>query len=203
MIAGGTFRAIGLLFVDGHEDTTPLDVSEDGEAASSELGILLGMTGRTPGFPLASETPVLTPDRVAVVGPRDAELRRSYNLGSLREHCAYYRDGMATAAQAGSTGREAAQRLRGVGPWWLHIDLDVLDPTVFPAAAVPGDDGDPGGLTWAQLTELTTGAISVGGCVGLSVALYDPTLDPERAHAPRIVALTHASLAGVLSGGEL
>ena len=27
---------LGLLFVDGHEDTMPLDVSEDGEAANAE-----------------------------------------------------------------------------------------------------------------------------------------------------------------------
>jgi len=36
----------GLLFIDGHEDTMPLDVSEDGEAANAEIGLLLGVTGR-------------------------------------------------------------------------------------------------------------------------------------------------------------
>jgi arginase len=35
----------GLAFVDGHEDTTPLDVSPDGEAANTEVGLLLGITG--------------------------------------------------------------------------------------------------------------------------------------------------------------
>ncbi len=37
---------IGLVFIDGHEDTMPLDVSEDGEAANTEIGLLLGLTGR-------------------------------------------------------------------------------------------------------------------------------------------------------------
>ena len=40
---------VGLVFIDGHEDTMPLDVSEDGEAANTELGLLLGLTGRTLG----------------------------------------------------------------------------------------------------------------------------------------------------------
>jgi hypothetical protein len=38
---------VGLVFIDGHEDSMPLDVSEDGEAANAELGLLLGLTGRT------------------------------------------------------------------------------------------------------------------------------------------------------------
>ena len=33
---------VGLVFIDGHEDTMPLDVSEDGEAANAEIGLLLG-----------------------------------------------------------------------------------------------------------------------------------------------------------------
>ena len=37
---------VGLVFIDGHEDTMPLDVSEDGEAANTEIGLLLGLTGR-------------------------------------------------------------------------------------------------------------------------------------------------------------
>lgn len=37
---------MALLFVDGHEDTMPLDVSEDGEAANTEIGLLLELTGR-------------------------------------------------------------------------------------------------------------------------------------------------------------
>lgn len=41
----GADGPVGVLFVDGHEDTMPLDVSEDGEAANTEIGLLLGLTG--------------------------------------------------------------------------------------------------------------------------------------------------------------
>ena len=33
---------VGLVFIDGHEDTMPLDVSEDGEAANTESGCCSG-----------------------------------------------------------------------------------------------------------------------------------------------------------------
>ena len=52
----------GLVFVDGHEDTMPLDVSEDGEAANAEIDLPLGLTGRLLRGPLASALPVLGAD---------------------------------------------------------------------------------------------------------------------------------------------
>lgn len=192
---------LGLVFIDGHEDTTPVDVSEDGEAASSELGLLLGLTGRTPGFPLAGVGPPLGAERVAVLGPRDHVLRRSYNLGSL-EHCvAFYRDATSAAADPAVTGADAVGFLgAGAQAWWMHIDLDVLDPIAMPAAAVPGDPGDPGGLTRSQLTTIACAAAARGGCVGLSIALYDPELDRDRECARTIVALVHRILDAVDSG---
>ena len=50
---------VGLVFVDGHEDTMPLDVSEDGEAANTELGLLLGITGRLLTGPFRDRLPAL------------------------------------------------------------------------------------------------------------------------------------------------
>lgn len=64
----------GVVFVDGHEDTMPLDVSEDGEAANTEIGLLLGLTGRLLTGPLGDRLPALRPDRLAVLGPRDVRL---------------------------------------------------------------------------------------------------------------------------------
>ena len=50
-------------------------------------------------------------------------------------------------------------------------------------------DDEPGGLTWAQLTDLVM-ALFAGpvSCVGGSLAIYDPDQDPERAGAAKIVA---------------
>ena len=75
--------AAAVLFLDGHEDTMPLDVSEDGEAANAEIGLLLGLTGRTLRGPLAAHRGLLFPATLAVAGPRDAAWRARFNVGSL------------------------------------------------------------------------------------------------------------------------
>ena len=36
----------GLVFIDGHEDATPMETSDTGEAANMEVAFLLGLTGR-------------------------------------------------------------------------------------------------------------------------------------------------------------
>src|SRR4029079_6509376 len=77
---------VGLVFIDGHEDTMPLDVSEDGEAANTELGLLLGLTGRTWGGELGDRLPALRRDRLVVLGPRDDAWRSRFNVGTLADN---------------------------------------------------------------------------------------------------------------------
>ncbi|PRX96539.1 arginase family protein [Allonocardiopsis opalescens] len=178
---------VGLLFFDGHEDTMPLDVSEDGEAANTEIGLLLGLTGRLLRGPLAARLPALGLEELAMLGPRDAGWRRQFNVASLRDLGVWMRDWHEVDADPeGSGARAAAHLQRHTARWWLHIDLDVLDPEEFPAQGFPDIPDEPGGLTWQQLTSAATGALREGGCIGCSVAIYDPDQDGDRAGAGRI-----------------
>lgn len=180
----------GLVFVDGHEDAVPLDVSEDGEAANTEIGLLLGLTGRLLTGPLARRRGVLDPAALAVLGPRDRDWRARFAVGSLRDAGVWLRDAGEVAADPRATGREAAAHVAAASArWWLHVDLDVLDPVVFPAQGLPGVPDDPGGLGWAELTGLLLGALEVPGCAGWSVAIYDPGQDPDGRCAEDVVRL--------------
>jgi arginase len=182
--------SIGLLFVDGHEDTMPLDVSEDGEAANTEIGLLLGLTGRLLKGPLSDRRGVLDRHHIAVLGPRDEVWRQRFNVGSLREHGVWFRDWQQTSARPEEHARDAVHHLHAAAQrWWLHLDLDVLDPDEFAAQGVPGESDTPNGLGWDALTRLLITAVGQGGCIGWSVAIYDPEQDPSRAEAGRIVRL--------------
>ena len=87
---------------------------------------------------------------------------------------------------------------RHVGaPWWLHVDLDVLDPKVFAAQGHPDFPDEPG-VTWPALTELLVAAIDARGCAGLSLAIYDPDQDPVGHDGRRVVALV-AEVAATLA----
>ncbi|WP_256842348.1 arginase family protein [Ornithinimicrobium cryptoxanthini] len=181
---------IGLLFVDGHEDTMPLDVSEDDEAANTELGLLLGLTGRLLKGPLSECLGVIEKHDVAVLGPRDEAWRQLFNVGSLQDHGVWFRDWKQASAHPEDSARDAVLHLRATtGRWWLHVDLDVLNPMEFAAQGVPGDPGETGGLSWDALTRALMTAANQGGCIGWSLAIYDPEQDPSRADAKRIVKL--------------
>jgi arginase len=184
----------GLVFVDGHEDTMPLDVSEDGEAANAEIGLLLGLTGRLLTGPLARRRATLALDRLAMLGMRDDDWRRQFNVGSLRELGVWLRDVDDVAGDPAGTVRAAVQHVtRMTANWWLHVDLDVLDPEEFPAQGLPDVPDDPGGLTRAHLATLLAAATGAGGCAGLSVAIYDPDQDSDGSNARQVVDLIRAA----------
>jgi arginase len=182
--------AVGLVFIDGHEDTMPLDVSEDGEAANTEIGLLLGLTGRLLTGELGDRLPALRPEQLVILGPRDDEWRRQFNVGTLADSRVWLAPLAEVADDPAGTGRQAIEQLsRHVDRWWLHIDLDVLDPVEFPAQGLPDVDDEPGGLTWDQLTDLVSALFTgVASCVGGSLAIYDPEQDPDGAEAAQIVA---------------
>jgi arginase len=179
---------VGLVFIDGHEDTMPLDVSEDGEAANTEIGLLLGLTGRLLPGPLGERLPALRPELLAVLGPRDEAWRRRFNVSTLRDYGVWLAPLAEVADDPTGTGHRAIEHLaEHVDRWWLHIDLDVLDPLEFAAQGLPDVEDEPGGLTWDQLTDLVRAMLDSGSCVGASIAIYDPDQDEDGTAAGQIV----------------
>jgi len=92
----------------------------------------------------------------------------------------WVRPSAAVAAAPTGAGCDAVRHLvdQGVEGWWLNVDLDVLAPEVLVAQGVPGDDGEPGGLSWRQLRDVLVAAVREGGCLGWSITIYDPERDP-------------------------
>lgn len=187
--------AVGLLHVDGHEDTTPLDASEDGEAANSEIGMLLGLIARGVDVPVTAGLPALGREQLALLGQRDDAWRRELNVGTLADLGVWKRDAAETAAAPSASGRAAVAHVQKSAPgWWLHIDVDVLDPVEFPAQGIAGFPDEPGGLSRTQLTELVASAVAERGCVGASIAIYDPDQDDDGSGGRYVVELATAML---------
>ncbi len=173
---------VGLVFIDGHEDRCRWTSREDGEAANAEIGLLLGLTGRLLTGDLGDRLPALRPEQLVILGARDDEWRRQFNVGSLADIAGGLAPPPKSPTIRSHAGRQAIEQLSGhVDRWWLHIDLDVLDLVEFPAQGLPDrQDDEPGGLTWDQLTDLVA-ALFTGPapCVGGSLAIYDPDQDPD------------------------
>jgi arginase len=77
--------------------------------------------------------------------------------------------------------------------FWVHLDVDILDPTVMPAV----DSPDPGGIRHDELLAVLAGLVASSHCVGLEVTVFDPDLDPDARLAD---ALADTVVSAVVSG---
>jgi len=178
------YTDVGLLFVDGHEDAWPPTASPTGEAADMELRILLGRAAEIPpALMFMLGIPRLDPERVMVVGARDQAELREAGVASIDTLVDTFRTEGVGPAKIMSAIEDRVRRLDGLGPWWLHVDLDVLSTTALAAV----DYQQPGGLDWPVLTALTRRALASEQVIGWTVTIYNPERDPVGAGAAAIV----------------
>ena len=182
-------RNPGLLLVDGHQDAWPPERSDTGEGSDSEVGIALGQVPGLPA-PLDELVPLLSPESLAMLGPRDRRELDENGVQSLAGAVALFSDDVAVRASGAraSADQAIAMLARASDSFWLHVDLDVLRTDDFPAA----DYLQPGGLTWQELLEIAAPARANPRCLGCSVVIYNPDLDPERTSAARVVSFLSA-----------
>lgn len=175
----------GLAYLDGHLDLYDGRTSPTGEPADMPISVVTGH-GPVDWVDLVGG-PLATPDRLRLLGPRDrAEAieygsvlpeqlgyRPEYTPGDLQEK------GM---AEAGTAARDA---LAQGGPYWVHLDVDVLDQQAFPAT----DYLMPGGLRLAELHELMRPLTASDALAGISIGCYNATKDPDGSCATALVDL--------------
>jgi arginase len=178
----------GLLFVDAHEDATTMEESTTGEAANMEVALLLGMTGADAPDSMGSRLPALAPEAIAMLGQRDANYRDEIGVSSIADRVLLHGAEEVRRDPEPMAARAAAHVGAQAHGWWLHVDLDVLDASAFRACGAASDPTMPEGLSWAQLTQVTTMAVQAGGCRGWSVGVYNADLDPDGRDAQRVVA---------------
>jgi arginase len=75
--------------------------------------------------------------------------------------------------------------------YWVHVDVDVLDPSVLPAVDAP----EPGGIAFGELELLLAGLVDTPHCLGMELTVFDPDYDPDGTYAAEIVSTVVAGLA--------
>jgi arginase len=190
-------ESVGLVYVDAHADFGTPEESRTGSVASMCLALAVGR-GDTPLARLAGDEPLVHPKNVVLIGRRDAA-EPWYGHAALAASpildipgAALSERGAADVAAAALGRLTASGPREGVGGFWIHLDADVINPTLMPAV----DSPTPGGPTMNQLVQLLTPLVHHPQALGLEITIYDPGLDPDRSCAARLVSLLENLLHG-------
>jgi len=188
----------GLVHIDGHTDfrhpgNSAVCLSLAGEDLAAAVGLHWPAVANLDGL-----SPYFSAPDVVHIGCRDddehlAETRQL--LGAVIPARQLREDGAEGTAR---TARAVVGQGHLAG-YWLHLDVDVLDPEHLPAV----DSPDPGGLDPKELTALL--AALAPAAVGAQVTVFDPDLDPDGRYAHMLTdvlatGLSHLGTAGTSPG---
>lgn len=174
---------IALLHIDGHSDFRHpgnwkrQPGSRPGAAAGMDLALVTGRGERLltewPGI----EGPLVTDDAVIQLGERESH-RDDYEWPDIADtDIQQITIFEALALKDSQLINVIFNRLHSAcgKPYWIHLDMDVLDSAEMAAVDCPGTPGLPSEM----LISLCKTLFKHSRCCGLTVTIYDPDLDPE------------------------
>ncbi len=163
--AHGAGAAIGIVWLDAHGDFNTPETSYSGILAGMPVAILAGLAGPLWRGAAGLAAPIST-GRILIAGVRELDEREATLLNSTDVQV--IRSG---EAASGTSLAQAIRRLdRSCEMICLHIDLDLLDPSLVPSSATPS----PNGLTVNQASRMVREILATGKVAVLSVAGLNP-----------------------------
>ena len=165
---------LGVIWLDAHADFNTPETTTSGFLDGMSLAALVGrcwrgMTASIPGYQPVSDA------HVVLVGARDVDVAEDELLSQsrvMRVEASHLRAAGAEAALA-DTLTELARR--GVGRVYLHIDLDVHEPS----EAQANQYAVPGGLSPNTVRELVRVVAARFTIAAAALTAYDPAFDAE------------------------
>jgi len=163
--AHGAGARIGLVWLDAHGDFNTPETSYSGILAGMPVAILAGLAGPLWRGAAGLAAPMPT-DRIVISGVRDLDEREAMLLQSTDVRVVTAREATAGDAHAVAISRLA----ESCDLLCIHIDLDVLDPSLVPSSVTP----EPGGLSVRQVVSLIAVALDTGKVAVVSLAGLNP-----------------------------
>ncbi len=175
---------IALVHIDGHSDFRHPGnwMRETGARPGAAAGMDLALvTGR--GEPLLSmwpgiEGPLVTDDSVIQLGERES-LQKDYEWPDIAA-TEIQRITIFDAIKLSDS--ELIEIIFGrlncfpERPYWIHLDMDVLDSSEMAAVDCPGTPG----FSSKRLVNICRKLFMNSRCCGITVTIYDPDLDQDR-----------------------
>lgn len=182
----------GLFFIDGHADFYLPHESPTGEVADMDLAIVAGH-GHDILTNLDHLKPLVMEQDIVVFGYRDAEQSSKYGCQDIKKTTMMKAIELDDVRKLGfqnaiTLGTETLLKKELAG-FWIHLDADVLDDSIMPAV----DYRLPGGITFVELSNLLKLLMLSKTAVGISLTIFNPTLDKDG-------AITRNFLSSIIEG---
>ena len=168
----------GLFFIDGHSDFYLPEESPTGEVADMDLAIVSGH-GPEILSDLDHLEPLVKEQDIVVFGYRDSAQSAQYGCQDIKKAT------MVNAVELVDVEKLGLQNAFSLGiqtllknelsGFWIHLDADVLDDSIMPAV----DYRLPDGITFSELSNLLKLLLLSKKAVGISVTIFNPTLDKD------------------------
>lgn len=175
----------GLIFMDAHADFYASSQSISGEAADMDLAIVTG-NGPVLLTDIHDQRPYIAIENVIHLGQRDWKETQHYQSNDIRS-TSMHRFSYATIKNNGvdTVTRQVLSIIKQskVKRWWIHFDTDVLHDTINPAV----DYRLKGGLSFRQTGKILKHIMGTGKVDGMTVTIFNPTLDGSGKIARHIV----------------
>lgn len=186
----------GLVFLDAHADFYQPEASVTGELADMDLAIV---TGRGPEIitNINDLKPFVEDVNVFHIGQRDAEETKQYGSQDIANTSINLFDlSVLKAAGVECVIADTIARLDilQLDGFWIHFDTDVISDEENPAV----DYRLPDGLSFDEAGHILRRLIQTGKAAGMSVTIFNPSLDKEGRIAAKVVdCLAYAFLASL------
>lgn len=161
-------RDLGLVFIDGHSDFNTIETTETGAVAGMDLALATGR-GTSALARLRGDRPLVRDEHVVTLGIRDGDFA-------------------GTNIRSATSADEVLEHL-GDRDFFVHLDVDVLDPEFMPFV----DSPEPGGLDPATLTSILTPLVNHPRAVGMEMTIYDPRDDHDASGAELLVGILESA----------
>ncbi|WP_158887815.1 arginase family protein [Amycolatopsis anabasis] len=177
----------GVAYLDGHDDFRHLGNSPHVGAAAGECLALLTGRGAVDLVALAGRAPYVRDADVVLLGVREEE---SFQTAEAGIRTVTSQSIMATGPAAALAVASEVLGREELDGFWVHVDIDVLDPSFVSAV----DSPDPGGLDPDTLVSLLRGVLAIPGAAGLELTVFDPDLDPDGSQAALVADVLSRAL---------
>jgi len=180
-VSGCGAESTGIVWFDGHGEATTPETTKSGFLDGMPISILVGRAWHT----LARNIPGFSPipgNRIVLFGARDIEPAETTLLEESGVHQ------VATVEQLKKVLPALAKAVESI---YVHVDLDVLDPSV----ATSNLWTPPKGISLETLIDAIEAVKAHGQIAALGIASYDPEVDRDRKALAAAVAATEAVLA--------